>query len=113
MIASLDLAIVRPKSEHITRPFIYHLLKTNTFHNHAIGYANGTTVLHLNQKAIPDFEFVVPSFTVTQTFGEIINEITLKLQDNELQSEYLAQIRDSLLPKLMSGEIRVPLEASQ
>jgi len=113
LIASLDLAIVRPKSEHITRPFIYHLLKTNTFHNHAIGYANGTTVLHLNQKAIPDFEFVVPSFTVTQTFGEIINKITLKLQDNELQSEYLAQIRDSLLPKLMSGEIRVPLEASQ
>jgi len=113
LIASLDLVIVRPKNEHIGRPFIYHLLKTNTFHNHAIGYANGTTVLHLNQKAIPDFEFVVPSFTVTQTFGEIIDKITLKLQDNELQSEYLAQIRDSLIPKLMSGEIRVPLEATQ
>ena len=113
LIASLDLVIVRPKSEYINRPFIYHLLKTNTFHNHAIGYANGTTVLHLNQKAIPDFEFAVPSFTIIQTFGEIINQITLKLQDNELQSEYLAQIRDSLLPKLMSGEIRVPLEARQ
>jgi len=113
LIASLDLVIVRPKSEHISRPFIYHLLKTNIFHNHAIGYANGTTVLHLNQRAIPDFQFVVPSFTVTQTFGEIINKITLKLQDNELQSEYLAELRDSLLPKLMSGEIRVPLEAAQ
>lgn len=113
LIASLDLVIVRPKSEHINRPFIYHLLKTNTFHNHAISYANGTTVLHLNQKAIPDYEFVVPPFIVIQTFGEIITKITLKLQDNELQSEYLAQIRDSLLPKLMSGEIRVPLEAAQ
>lgn len=113
LIASLDLVIVRPKNEYINRPFIYHLLKTNAFHNHAIGYANGTTVLHLNHKAIPDFEFVVPSFTIIKNFGENINQITLKLQDNELQSECLAQIRDFILPKLMSGEIRVPLEAIQ
>jgi len=107
LIASLDLCIVRPVINMLNRSFVYFLLKTDNFQNHAFGYANGTTVLHLNKKAIPEYVFVLPPKDLIHKFGVIVNNIMEKIQENELNSETLTFMRDSLLPRLMSGRIRV------
>ncbi len=107
LIASLDLSIVRPKNDSTNVPFVYFLLKTEDFQNHAYGYADGTTVLHLNKKAVPDYKFVLPQKDLVKKFGDIIIGLLNKIQNNELESEVLISIRNALLPKLMSGEIRM------
>ena len=107
LIASLDLAIVRPSNDSMNKEFLYFLLKKEDFQNHAYGYAKGTTVLHLDKKAIPEYQFNLPTKRLMNQFGEIVNTILNKMQIAELESNNLSSIRDALLPKLMSGEIRV------
>lgn len=110
IIASVDLAIVRPKNEQLNKAFIYYLLNSKMFQNHVSGYTNGTTVLHLNSKAIPEFIFIKPETTVSQQFEVIISSMLEQKMINDNDTSALTNIRDSLLPKLMSGQIRVPLE---
>ena len=112
MIASMDLSIVRPK-ELLNRPYIFYLLNTNMFHGHAQGYANGTTVIHLSRKAIPEFTFFVPIESVLAKFKELSNYLFDKININQREILNLQKTRDILLLKLMSGQIRVPLEVRE
>ncbi|MEA3329224.1 MAG: restriction endonuclease subunit S [Nanoarchaeota archaeon] len=106
MIASMDLSIIRP-IKLINKPFLYYLLSTNSFHGHAQGYANGTTVIHLSRKAVPEFEFKMPNKELLKEFNTLSEKLFGRIKINDLQIQTLSQIRDSLLPKLMSGKIRV------
>jgi type I restriction enzyme S subunit len=53
LVASLDVGIVRPKSKHVSIPFLYCLFLTAEFQAHTYSHATGTTVLHLGSTAIP------------------------------------------------------------
>jgi type I restriction enzyme S subunit len=58
----------------------------------------------------PDFEakdFIIPPIEVAQKFSKIAKPILEKISDNNSQIQSLARTRDELLPKLMSGEVRV------
>lgn len=110
LIASLDLSIVRPKNNITNKPFLYYLLKSKNFQNHAFGYANGTTVLHLSSKAVPEYLFVVPDEQLLLKFGDAMEKLLDKKKKSEAETENLILVRELLLPKLMSGKIRVPIE---
>jgi len=107
LVGSLDLAIVRPKVSYIGIPFIYLLFLGDDFQNHIYGHTNGTTVLHLDKNGISSYEFVCPPAPILQCFHDISSSIFQKIETNELQSRTLAALRDALLPKLISGKIRV------
>lgn len=106
-VASLDLVISRPISDLISRGFIYFLLQSEWFRHHASGYANGTTVLHLSKKTLPEFRMPIPSEVLLKRFSKIAENIISKIHANNSEKKELEKIRDSLLPKLMSGKIRV------
>ena len=54
---------------------------------------------------------MIPALTQIQENAiDIINELEKNIKSLVTQNETLIQIRDALLPKLMSGEIRVPIE---
>jgi type I restriction enzyme S subunit len=106
LVASMDLGIVRP-IDRKSNSYIYYLLKSENFQNHIVGYANGTTVLHLSNKGVPEYLFAYPWSEVTAKFGEIVDNFFIKIEQNCEQSEVLIQLREILLPKLMSGKIRV------
>lgn len=58
----------------------------------------------------PDFEakdFVIPSAEIAQKFSKLAKPILEKISDNNSQIHSLARNRDELLPKLMSGAVRV------
>lgn len=61
----------------------------------------------LNRNMVYMNKMVVPSPKILQVFDEYMREIYNKIQANDEQSRTLASLRDALLPKLMSGEIRV------
>ncbi|MFB7223087.1 restriction endonuclease subunit S [Streptomyces sp. NPDC056227] len=106
LIASLDLAVVRPKTL-LTREYLDVLFGTREFREHVLSYANGTTVLHLNSRAIPEFTFPVPDEAIVAA----VTQVTRSLFDVAVQAEReaasLSALRDTLLPQLMSGRLRV------
>lgn len=61
----------------------------------------------LTTKMIQKLSIVIPELTILSKFDEIINPIIHQIEKNIEESIYLKDIRDILLPKLMSGEIRV------
>lgn len=69
--------------------------------------AVATTVIHLGKKDIDTFKVVIPPDPVLNAFGERVNPILSKLVAAGIETKNLADLRDTLLPKLMSGELRV------
>jgi type I restriction enzyme, S subunit len=107
LVASLDMVIVRPKEKPYTNEYLYGLLSQVEFSDHAYGYTNGTTVLHLSTKALPEYQFRVPPKNKVEEFSKLVSPIFLQIDNNKKESRTLASLRDSLLPKLMRGEVRV------
>ena len=82
-------------------------MKTREFKEHCLGCSNGSTVLHLNKIAIPSFEFFIPNKEKIIEFTNVVKPIVEKQFKNKAQIRTLTTLRDTLLPKLMSGEVRV------
>ena len=99
--------IYAKKGEYFPNCFIYFLFKTEFIQSTIMQYASGTTILHASESieylAIPYHEEIIKKFVLI--IEAIFNTIVNKKKENES----LSNTRDILLPKLMSGEIRVPL----
>jgi type I restriction enzyme S subunit len=67
----------------------------------------GTTVIHLGKSDIDTFRILVPQAAVMAAFGKVADPIDSLAVVKSAESRTLAAIRDALLPKLISGEIRV------
>ncbi|MEI2643286.1 MAG: hypothetical protein V9G10_13435 [Candidatus Nanopelagicales bacterium] len=110
MVASLDLLIVRPKSQ-MTREYLFAVLSQPEFRAHALGYCNGTTVLHMGAKALPEYEAPILDEGVIRVFTHRVKPL-LKASDALLdEARELKQTRDELLPLLISGRV-IPGEAA-
>jgi type I restriction enzyme S subunit len=107
LVASLDVLVIRAKSSLMTRSFTYLLCTTDTFAEHTYAHTTGTTVLHLAKEAVPSFRLPLPTAKLIQAFDRFAAPTLTRIQQAELESELLAALRDTLLPKLISGEMRV------
>jgi type I restriction enzyme S subunit len=107
LVASLDVGIVRVRSERVSMSYLYCLFLTAEFQAHTYSHATGTTVLHLGSTAIPSFVSVVPPVEIAEKFAERADPIFRLIDENAKQSRTLATLRDALLPKLLSGELSV------
>lgn len=90
-----------PKIEIISAKYLYLWLKQL----HIIG--TGTTQ---QQLTVPDFqktEILVPSQEIMTLFTATVKPIFEKIWSNQNENEKLSALRDTLLPKLMSGELNV------
>ncbi|MCD7823907.1 MAG: restriction endonuclease subunit S [Oscillospiraceae bacterium] len=90
-----------PNTDIISAKYLYLFLKQL----HISG--TGTTQ---QQLTVPDFrktEILVPDIAVMRKFTNIVNPMFEGIWANQMENEKLASLRDSLLPKLMSGEIDV------
>lgn len=111
MIFSMDLVKILPTTEMADSCFAYQILKDQRFKGFALKYVSGTTVLHLSKKAFNEYLLPLPyDFEIIQKYVEIVRPMFEKLVEIESENNRLIKVRDSLLPKLMSGEIRVPFE---
>ncbi len=107
LVASLDTLIVRPRDSRISRAFVYFLCGTEAFVAHTYAHTTGTTVLHLAKEAVPSFTFARPPERLVRQFTDVAAPVMDRIQAAEEQSRTLAALRDALLPKLISGELRV------
>lgn len=95
------LVTLIPKKEFISAKYLYLWLKQL----HITG--TGTTQ---QQLTVPDFqktEILIPSQEIVTLFTTTVEPIFEKIWANQIENEKLSSLRDTLLPKLMSGELDV------
>ena len=66
-----------------------------------------TTVIHIGKKDYDAFEILLPDRKTLDDFGDITTPMIHQIVNNCLENKRLSTLRDTLLPKLMSGEIDV------
>lgn len=106
-VASLDVGIVRIKTDDINLMFLYQLFRTPSFQGYILGHTSGTTVLHLSKSWLENFVSFVPNNILMRKFQDITQPLFDKFNENIKQIKTLEKTRDTLLPKLLSGEIDV------
>lgn len=85
--------------------FVYCFLSVNRrLLKHA---QTGAVQPHVKPADIHDFDVVIPEEDIVKAFQSIIKELLTKVGVNEKENQWLAALRDTLLPKLMSGEIKL------
>jgi type I restriction enzyme S subunit len=95
------------ENNKIDKVFLYFLLCRREYRSHILGTSSGSTVRHTSPSRICDFFFTIPDFKLIERFSNIATSTIDKILINFEQIQTLTKIRDSLLPKLMSGQIRV------
>ncbi|MDI3636295.1 restriction endonuclease subunit S [Pseudomonas aeruginosa] len=72
------------------------------------GRANGSTFMEISKKAFRPIPVLVPSAAVLEAFADIADPLFEHLVKNERQAQILTQLRDTLLPRMISGQLRLP-----
>ncbi len=94
------------KTDEINKSFLYCLVKSKRIQRIIETFATGTTILHAG-KSIKHMDFVLPDKTTMDEFNKFGEPILSQILSNKKEIENLTQLRDELLPKLMSGEIDI------
>jgi type I restriction enzyme S subunit len=90
-----------------SKEFLFLWLKTNM--DYVQSYANGSTFLEISKSAFKSLKIQIPPDKLRNEFQEWIMPIFRKMKSNQIQIRTLTALRDTLLPKLMSGEVRVEI----
>jgi len=107
-IASHHIYRLRPKPEtSLTAAFLCSLLNSPQMHDVVSGYANGTTVNMLPIDGLQKPLAICPPEGLVAAFDGIALHAERRREEMISESHTLAALRDTLLPKLTSGEVRV------
>ncbi|NBK99710.1 MAG: restriction endonuclease subunit S, partial [Erysipelotrichia bacterium] len=88
-------------------PFIYCTLKQNEVYSEIIGRGQGSAQPNISANDVMTIPCVIPSQDEIDGFNDIAEPMFKKIVKNQNENIRLATLRDSLLPKLMSGELDV------
>lgn len=94
----------------LTQHYLYFWLETPFATEQIIQRATGVAQPGLNREAVESIPVLTPTPQIISKFTTVIQPLCDRMFENGKESHSLALIRDSLLPKLMSGKIRVPVE---
>jgi type I restriction enzyme S subunit len=91
-----------------TLPPLYMLFWCQSNMENIKGRANGSTFMEISKKAFRPIEAVVPPAELVHAFHEVAAALFQRLVENAHQAQTLATLRDTLLPRLISGQLRLP-----
>ena len=77
------------------------------------GRANGSTFMEISKKAFRPIATLVPPPAVLVAFVDVVAVLFERLAENARQAQTLATLRDTLLPRLISGQLRLPGNAPE
>ncbi|GHT07144.1 type I restriction endonuclease subunit S [Bacteroidia bacterium] len=87
--------------------FSYLILSTPEYQNVLLSTASGSAQPNISASQIENVEIILPNNEIIEQFGNIINSLFERIIENYSHNQTLTQVRDSLLPRLMSGEVQV------
>ena len=99
------------KVESNNKYLMYLILNTNEIQGLISGGSSASSAQgNISNSDIENFIYIIPNEIFLQKINKMMNCLFVKMIDNLGEIQNLSQIRDSLLPRLMSGKIRVPVE---
>ena len=90
--------------------FLYQLLLSESFQGYAKQLASGSVQKGIRMGDMKIFKFAYSESVVINNYHKIMSSVIDKIKVLQRENIMLSNLRDTLLPKLMSGEIRVPLD---
>lgn len=106
---STDAIVLEPKERDFFAFFALTVFSTE-FVRYAVLISHGTKMPRAEWKGLKQYRLVTPTNEIVVRFNNLISPLIDELIMRKKENEKLKELRDTLLPKLMSGEIRVPLE---
>lgn len=119
-IATVGLVSINTKPSHTNQQintiiphnksalfYLYQYIKNNEELLKNMG-RGGTTTLNVNTKSFSNIRLFIPSDIALLQFHQIVEGLFKKIELNMQESRTLSLLRDTLLPRLMSGELEVP-----
>lgn len=92
----------------LSKEYIFFFLKSISQKLNSI--ADGSVQNNLNTNLLKDYPIKIPPKEKLNTFNIVVSQHIAKIKSNQLQIQTLEKLRDTLLPKLMSGEVRVRVD---
>jgi type I restriction enzyme S subunit len=105
-ICSTDILVI-DSIESYSFVYVLEILCSDIFINYTSMGSTGTRMPRTDWKIMSEYNIVIPPKSILLKFNTITNSFLEDIRNNIFQIKELEKIRDSLLPKLMSGEIRV------
>ena len=105
-VCSTDIVVVTPTQPQWFGLLLCHLSSTD-FVNAVDAASTGTKMPRTRWQDMARYEVVLPTNPVAEKFTQQVQSLVEMIRGNIMQSRTLAALRDALLPKLLSGEIRV------
>lgn len=87
--------------------YLYLYLNSSFIKEYLEARTSGSTQQYLTLDTLRNIPVVIPSDNVITEFKKLVNPIIMQIKTNDNESLSLSKLRDTLLPKLMSGEINV------
>jgi type I restriction enzyme S subunit len=107
-VCSTEFQVVLPKNRKYLF-FIFSWLSTPQNYNEIASGVGGTSGSHQRIDPTAIFNFPCPrvEYSFIESFNVVAEPIFTKMTKNRIQIRNLEKLRDTLLPKLMSGEVRI------
>lgn len=108
--AGLNQHLFKVSSDKYPKWFYYYW--TKRYIDYFIGIANdkATTMGHINRKHLSHAKILTPNDQTLEKFSRTFDDLLEKELSVSKESKRLTELRDTLLPKLMSGEIEIPTD---
>ena len=105
-VCSSDIVVVRPKTPNWFSLLLMQL-STQEFIDYTDSMSSGTKMPRVNWQDIGRYSLALPNEDVARAFDALARPCVERIRSNVMESRTLAGLRDTLLPKLLSGEVRV------
>lgn len=107
-VLSQRLFAIRANPEFISGSYLYFWLNTSVAKSDMKNRSTGTTVVGIRQSELQKVKVLTPGLEAVLAFDKYVGSMLQSVDKTEQEISSLIKIRDSLLPKLLSGQIQVP-----
>lgn len=109
---STEFVVLKPKAP-LPDFHGYLLARQSVFREFAIRSMSGTSGRQrIQNDVLGSFNLAIPDEPIAKAFGQVVTPIQQSISANHRQAKTLANLRDTLLPRLVSGQLRLPEEAA-
>lgn len=106
-VCTTEILVIRPKSAS-WRWFSFGHLFSEAMVSHASAAANGTRMPRVSWKDLCQLKFALPPESVASQYSDLAAPLFDRIHANAQESRALSSLRDTLLPRLVSGSFRLP-----
>lgn len=93
--------------------FVYCLVRNPAFKGYAEAHSHGSAQANVSGAVLLDYATFIPTKDLLNHFNGVVGEMLESILSNHEQAQTLATLRDTLLPRLISGQLRLPEAEAQ